>query len=221
MTTTGKQQRRAVETSRREHIAQMRAAEQQKERRQKLTRNVAVAAVVLGVVAAIAIPVAMKSSHSTKPAATITGVQTFTGLSRAHTTKPVTYAQNPPVGGPHSPQWLTCGVYTTPVPNENAVHDLEHGAVWITYQPTLPAAQIAIIEADALAPPVVRGTRFVTVSPYPGLPSPVVATAWGVQLQLKSASDTRLSAFIAKYRLGPQTPEPGESCAGGIGTPTR
>ncbi|HEY5455952.1 MAG TPA: DUF3105 domain-containing protein [Acidothermaceae bacterium] len=172
MTSTDKQHRRAVETSRREHIAQLRAAEQQKEHRKKLTRNAGVAAVVLGGVAAIAIPAAMKSSHTTKPAVAIAGVQTFTGLSRTHTTHPVKYAQNPPVGGPHSPHWLTCGVYTTPVPNENAVHDLEHGAVWITYQPNLPAAQVATIQADALAPPVVRGTRFVTVSPTPACRAP-------------------------------------------------
>ena len=221
MTSTSKQHRQTVETARREYIAQLRAAEQHKEQRRKLTRNAAVAAVVVGVVAAIAIPVAMKTSDHTRAVAAIAGVQTFTGLARAHTTQPVTYGQNPPVGGPHSPQWRTCGVYTTPVPNENAVHDLEHGAVWITYQPTLPAAQVAIIQADALAPPVVLGTRYVTVSPYPGLPSPVVASAWGVQLKLTGASDTRLVAFIAKYRLGPQTPEPGAGCAGGIGTPAR
>jgi hypothetical protein len=221
MTSTAKQHRQAVETTRREHIAQLRAAEQQKERRKKLTRNAAIAAVVVGVVAAIAIPVAMNSSHTTKPAAAIAGVQTFTGLARTHTTQPVTYAQTQPVGGDHSPQWLTCGVYTTAVPNELAVHDLEHGAVWITYQPNLPAAQVAIIQADAKAPPVVRGTWFVTVSPYPGLPSSVVASAWGTQLKLTSASDSRLVAFIARYRLGPQTPEPGASCAGGIGTPAR
>ena len=221
MTSTSKQQRRTVETARREHIAQMRAAQQQQERRKKLTRNAAVVVGVVGVVAAIAIPVAMQTSHQTKAVGAIAGVETFTGLARTHTTKPVTYAQVPPVGGDHSPQFLTCGVYTTAVPNELAVHDLEHGAVWITYQPTLPADQVAIIEADALTPPVVRGTRFVTVSPYPGLPSPVVASAWGTQLKLTNASDARLAAFIAKYRLGPQTPEPGASCAGGVGTPAR
>lgn len=219
MTSTAKQHRQTVETARRDHMAQLRAAEQQKAQRKKLTRNAGVAAVVLGVVAAIAIPVAMNSGHTTKPATTVAGVQTFTGLARTHTTQPVTYAQNPPVGGAHSAQLLTCGVYTTAVRNELAVHDLEHGAVWITYQPNLPTAQVAIIQADALAPPVVRGTRFVTVSPYPGLPSPVVASAWGTQLKLTSASDPRLVAFIAKYRLGPQTPEPGASCAGEIGTP--
>ena len=96
----------------------------------------------------------------------------FERLARNHTTQPVTYTQNPPIGGPHSPQWLTCGVYTTPVPNENAVHDLEHGAVWITYQPSLPAAQVAIIQADALAPPVVHGTRSSRSPPTPACQAP-------------------------------------------------
>jgi hypothetical protein len=134
-------------------IAQLRAAEQQKERRKKLTRNAGVAAVVFGVVAAIAIPVAMNSSHTTKPVAAIAGVQTFTGLARTHTTQPVTYAQNPPVGGPHSPQWLPCGVYTTPVPNENAVHDLEHGAVWSLTNRTCPPHRSPSSRPMLLRPP--------------------------------------------------------------------
>ena len=37
------------------------------------------------------------------------------------------YPQSPPVGGPHSDRWLACGVYTKPVPKENAVHSIEHG----------------------------------------------------------------------------------------------
>jgi hypothetical protein len=65
-----------------------------------------------------------------------------------------------------------------------------------------------------------RGSsRYVILSPYPGLPSPVVASAWGKQLQLPSVSDPRLGQFIDYFRQGPQTPEPGATCAGGTGTP--
>jgi hypothetical protein len=44
----------------------------------------------------------------------------------------------PPAGGPHNPIWQNCGYYDDPVRDENAVHSLEHGAVWITYQSALP-----------------------------------------------------------------------------------
>ena len=57
------------------------------------------------------------------------------------------------------------------------------------------------------------------LSPYPGLPAVVVASAWGKQLRLASDSDPRLQRFIAAYAEGPQAPEPGAACSGGTGTP--
>lgn len=143
----------------------------------------------------------------------IAGVQTFGNLPRGHTEQPVNYPQNPPVGGAHSPAWQNCGIYDQPIRSELAVHSLEHGAVWITYQPDLPEAEVSLLQN------LVRGQSFLLLSPYEGLPAPVVASAWGVQLQLDSASDPRLEQFIEAYRLGPQTPEPGASCTGGVGTP--
>lgn len=145
-------------------------------------------------------------------AGAIAGVKSFTE-DAGHVSGSVTYPQTPPVGGPHDPQWLNCGVYDQPVPNENAVHDLEHGAVWITYRPNLPARQVAKLKD------VVGDRTYLDLSPYPGLPAPVVVSAWGKQLQLPSANDPRLEKFIRAYRQGPQTPEPGATCTGGIGNP--
>ena len=59
----------------------------------------------------------------------------------------------------------------------------------------------------------------VLVSPYPGLPAPVVAVAWNRRLRLASATDPRLLQFVAAFAAGPQAPEPGATCAGGVGTP--
>ncbi|SDB80457.1 Protein of unknown function [Raineyella antarctica] len=142
-----------------------------------------------------------------------TGLVTYSNLSRDHVTGPVTYQQTPPAGGPHSAVWQNCGIYNNPVPNENAVHSLEHGAVWITYRPDLPAAQVATLKAD------VKGQPYGLLSPFPGLPSPVVATAWGVQLRLDDATDPRLQQFLATYGDGSKAPEPKGECTGGTGTP--
>jgi Protein of unknown function (DUF3105) len=144
----------------------------------------------------------------------IAGLRTFHDLSRRHTTAQVDYPQIPPVGGPHAPRPLNCGVYARPVPQENAVHSLEHGTVWITYRPDLPVGQVASLRA------LVRGRGHLLLSPYPGLPAPVVASAWGRQLRLGDAYDPRLRTFISAFRQGPQAPEPDAPCSGGVGHPS-
>jgi len=131
------------------------------------------------------------------------------GLERTHVDGDVDYEQTPPVGGPHAPVWQDCGFYDAPVPDERAVHSLEHGAVWITYDPDLASDQLAVIEELAGA------ESYVLASPREGLPSPVVASAWGVQLTLPTASDPRLQAFVDDYAESPQAPEPGAPCSGG------
>jgi hypothetical protein len=59
----------------------------------------------------------------------------------------------------------------------------------------------------------------VLASPYEGLDAPVVASAWGKQLRLEGAEDSELKRFIRTYLQGPQTPEPGAACTGGVGDP--
>jgi hypothetical protein len=170
---------------------------------------VAIAVVVLLAGGLVAYFVTRPSTHVAAPP----GVQTFGNLSRNHVTGTVKYPQTPPVGGDHNAVWLNCGTYTSPVPNENAVHSMEHGAVWITYQPTLSSADVTALQH------AVSGQTHVVLSPFPGLPAPVVASAWGVQLRLTGADDPKLAQFISYYQQGPQTPEPGASCSGGTGTP--
>jgi len=181
---------------------------QRKRRRQQIITWSVVGVIVLAVVAGVVV-----WQISQGPKTDSSGITTFGTLSQSHVSGTVTYPQVPPVGGPHNQIWLNCGIYDKPVPNENAVHSLEHGAVWITYQPNLPADQIAQLQT------LVRGQTYVILSPYTGLPSPVVASAWSTQLKLQSASDPRLASFLSTYRQGPQTPEPGAACSGGVGTP--
>ena len=137
------------------------------------------------------------------------GTESFGEFDRTHVDTPVDYPQDPPVGGPHSPVWQTCQFYDVPIVTEQGVHSMEHGAVWITFQPDLPADQVATLQTLA------AGGQELLVSPYPGLTSPVVASAWGVQLPLDSADDPRLAQFAAFFQNGPQTPELDTPCAMG------
>ena len=142
------------------------------------------------------------------------GVETYdVGSAGQHTEGSVDYAQSPPAGGEHNPIWQNCGFYEEPVRNENAVHSLEHGAVWITYLPDLPQDEIERVRDLA------QSDSYVLASPYEDQDSPVVATAWGKQLAVESAEDSDLERFINAYSQGPQTPEKGATCSGGTGDP--
>jgi Protein of unknown function (DUF3105). len=182
-------------------------------RRKAVILSASIAVVGLVGVSAWAVVGASDSGSSARGNVALTGLQTYSGLARDHVTGPVAYPQTPPVGGAHSGTWQNCGVYSAPVPNEEAVHSLEHGAMWITYRPGLPASDLAALLKD------VSGEPYALVSPYPGLPSPVVASAWGVQLKLTTTSDPRLKSFINTYKSGSKAPEPGGECTGGTGNP--
>lgn len=156
------------------------------------------------------------ASRATRPVVTPLpppqGTQTFTVASAAHVEEPVDYEQDPPVGGPHWGQWQNCGFYSEPVRTEAAVHSLEHGAIWITYRPTLSDDEIDRLRRLTRQPKIL-------VSPWQGLQANVVASAWGAQIELEGADDERLDQFIQAFRSGGQAPEPGAPCAGGIGEP--
>ncbi len=143
------------------------------------------------------------------PAVPIEGVQKYTHKDSSHTTDKVTYSEIPPTGGNHAPMWAACNgnVYDKPLPNEQAVHSLEHGAVWITYQPSVDTAQIATLSKK------VQGHLYAFMSPFPEQKSPIVLTAWGNQLSVQTADDSRIDQFVKQFSQGRQTPEPGASCA--------
>ncbi|WP_137121314.1 DUF3105 domain-containing protein [Segeticoccus rhizosphaerae] len=191
------------ESTRTERLAQVRRAQARQERRRKIAIWGGTATALVLIAAVVAFSIIREQANQP----TLAAVQTYQE-QRGHVTTPVDYAQTPPAGGEHAPVWLNCGVYDQPVPNENAVHALEHGAVWITYRPDLPQTQIQTLRKTI-------PDTYAVLSPYPGLDSPVVASAWGKQLKLTGADDPRLPAFIRAYRQGPQTPEPGAACTGG------
>ncbi len=143
---------------------------------------------------------------------TIEGVETFTNQT-THVEGVVDYEQSPPTGGPHNQVWLNCGIYDQPQQNEYAVHSLEHGAVWVTYD----AARVQGDELDALKSHL--PSSYVILSPYEGLDSPIVLSAWNTQLKLDSADDVRIPAFFEEFWRSQNAPEPNAVCSGAIDGP--
>lgn len=171
---------------------------------------IAAAGAVIALLAAVLVPVALL--HHDEPVdRDLSAVRSFRDLDPTHVPlgQAVDYPQSPPVGGNHWPVWIECGAYPDELPVESAVHDLEHGAVWLTYReddvsPSGVAALARLRPANGL------------LSPYAGQDAPVVITAWGRQLALTGPDDPRIALFIATYGDGSTAPEPFASCNGGV-----
>ncbi|HVW40703.1 MAG TPA: DUF3105 domain-containing protein [Amycolatopsis sp.] len=152
------------------------------------------------------------SASNPDPSLKLEGIKTVKYAGSVHVlpTERVAYDQSPPFGGPHDGYWATCTgtVYKTAVRNENMVHALEHGTVWIAYNPDQ-------VKGDALTTLTskVQGKPYSMISPYPGLDKPISLQSWGHQLKVDSAGDERIDEFITALRANNSTtPEIGASC---------
>jgi len=213
--------KKSTSAARKARIEEMRRAEKARARR---TRILVITASVVAVAGLAAGTVALVQSQSDDSTAAdgkgkghfVTGsdgVKTWKGtLGRTHVAKTVNYPMEPPVGGDHNQVWMNCNgdVYTKAVNNMNAVHSLEHGAVWVTYTSAAKKADV-----DALAAKV-KKTPYTLMSPDDKQKDPIVLSAWGHQRTVTSATDPNVDKFFEKFVQGQQTPEPGAACTGGL-----
>jgi hypothetical protein len=124
---------------------------------------------------------------------------------------PIEYPTNPPTSGPHYPIWAAFKTYSSPIPRGFSVHDLEHGAIVISYRCDAPCdaelsalqSYLATLAPDPLcAPPL---TRRIVVTPDPLLDVRFAASAWGFALRSSCFDLPALGAFIdAHYAQGPE-----------------
>ncbi|WCD94921.1 DUF3105 domain-containing protein [Streptomyces sp. HUAS 31] len=210
--------KKAAALSRKARIEEMRRAERARERRNRIVTITLSTIIVAGLAGwgAYALNSAnekdeQKSAAAKKPVA---GEKTWDKkkLTQNHVQGVVKYPMNPPVGGDHHQAWMTCDgtVYTKPIANENAVHSLEHGAVWITYNDKATDADIKKLGDK------VSSTPYTLMSPAKDQSETITLSAWGRQLTVDNASEPRIEQFLTKYVQGAQTPEPGASCTGGL-----
>ncbi|MFZ4185637.1 DUF3105 domain-containing protein [Streptomyces sp. R02] len=207
-------------------VEEMRRAEQARERRNRILVVAASVVVVAGLVAGGVVLVRSQSDddgggssaaddakNAGKFVTDADGVRAWKGtLGRNHVTKSVDYPVTPPVGGDHNPVWMNCDgdVYDDEINDTNAVHSLEHGAVWVTYNGDAPKADVEALAAK------VEKTPYTLMSPVDGQKDPIVLTAWGHQRTVTGAADPAVDAFLEKFVQGAQTPEPGAACTNGL-----
>jgi Protein of unknown function (DUF3105) len=108
----------------------------------------------------------------------------------------------PPVRGPHYAVPQSVGVYDQPVPDGNAIHALEHGIVWISYNPTL-------LDADGVKALRDLGKQYgndTIVAPRPLDSTAIAAASWGYRMDLDKFDKAQLEDFIKTNRN--RSPEP-------------
>ncbi len=130
--------------------------------------------------------------------------------------QPPVYDLKPPVGGNHLSAWQTCtgSVYDAPLVDGHAVHSMEHGAVWLTYDPEL--VEQASVDALAL---LIQSRDYSLMSPYPGQGVAVSLQSWGNRYQTDDPADQAIEAYLDEYVLNPLfNPETMATCAGGVNT---
>ncbi len=100
------------------------------------------------------------------------------------------YNSNPPTSGPHYAQPANWGVYTTVMTDEQVIHNLEHGGIWITYK---DLDQDSINRLDEIAR---RNSSSVVLSPRPTGEAKISIASWGRLDKLESVDQQRISDFI-------------------------
>lgn len=137
---------------------------------------------------------------------------TLPETTRNHVAGPIDYSDPPPTNGDHDACWAAWGEHTDEVPDENWVHNLEHGGVVFLYQcPGGCEDEVAEVAAyGATLPP----GRWV-LTPYSHMESRWAAVAWNHRLLLGCFDLDALSAFYtANVGHGPEDTmsDPSSSC---------
>jgi hypothetical protein len=115
---------------------------------------------------------------------------------------PTAYQTNPPSSGNHYPIWAAYQTYTTTFRPGFWVHNLEHGAVVITYNcPGGCASEVAAAQAfiDSLPADCVAPPRRVILLPNPDLDRRWAASAWGYTLKAGCFDRPAFAQFVADH----------------------
>lgn len=110
------------------------------------------------------------------------------------------YNSNPPTSGPHYAEPAKWGIYDHELPDEQLVHNLEHGGIWISYRDSDNTDLIHELKdiADDYSLKVI-------LTPRPQNDSLIAVAAWGRLLKLESFDRKQIIDFIKAFiNKGPE-----------------
>ncbi len=119
---------------------------------------------------------------------------------RTHVTGSIDYSghTNPPSYGPHHPSPLFSGIYLSEQADADLVHNLEHGHVWISYNPALLDAS-DILRLQYLVAAFGAG-KGIVLTPRSGNATAIALVSWAHLEQLTSLDLTEAREFILTNR---------------------
>lgn len=130
--------------------------------------------------------------------------QFFEAQSREHIpvgSEHPTYNSNSPTGGWHYNSPAKTGIYDVEFPDEQIIHNLEHGHIWFAYKPDLPPEQIEQLVKIAKD----YGSRII-MTPRSTNDSPIAVAAWQYLLKMGTVDESAIRAFVGTHRniAGPE-----------------
>ncbi len=113
---------------------------------------------------------------------------------------PGLYLSNPPVSGWHYGQTAEWGIYDKELVDQNVIHNLEHGGIWISYKPDAPPELIAKLKEVAG-----RYSRKIILAPRAANDSIIAVAAWGRLDKFDYFDEARIVKFIKAHKdKGPE-----------------
>ena len=111
------------------------------------------------------------------------------------------YNSNPPTSGPHFATPASWGVYDKELPDQQVIHNLEHGGVWITYKSDLEKEIVEKLKEIAAS-----YKSKVIVTPRAANDSKIALASWERLLKLSSYDEEKIKDFVERMRnKGPES----------------
>jgi hypothetical protein len=162
---------------------------------------IVLAVIVLGFTGAIVIAKVNKPPEPPRP-----GIEQA-DHGREHVSSKEYGGDQPPTSGPHANP-AAWGVYDTEVRDDQTIHNMEHGGIYVSYQPSLPEDQINKLKellSEPFSDPNFQPKKIV-LAPRATNKSPIELSSWRRSKTLASYDQTMIEDYIVR-NLG-KSPEP-------------